>query len=99
MRRRIGFERVAGVVCETFGVPVERLGERGRWRNDARAVAIYLARELTGQPLAAIGARFGGVGSAAVSRIVSAVRARAGKDRALRQAIARCEDMLAESKK
>ena len=62
-------------------------------------VVICLAKELTGQPLAAIGARFGGVGSAAVSRTVSAVRTRAGKDRALRQAIARCEDVLAESKK
>ena len=99
LRRRIGLERIEGIVCEAFGVPVERLGERGRWRNDARAVAIYLARELTGQPLAAIGARFGGVGSAAVSRTVSGVRGRARNDRALRQAIARCEDVLAESKK
>ena len=98
LRPRTGFDSIEGVVCESFGVPVEALRQRGRWRNHARALAIYLARELTGQPLAAIGARFGGVGSAAVCRTISAIRARARDDRALRQTIAECERALTESK-
>jgi len=94
LRERVALDDVEAVVCHVFGVEADVLRQRGRWHNEARAAAIYLARELAGAPVATIGERFGSIGAAAVSRTVARVRERLASDRQWRARIARCEQAL-----
>lgn len=68
-QRQVGFVGVAKVmsaVAQEYGMTEERLCEA--WRksaSEARAVAIYLAKRLSGEPGTALGARFGVTGARA----------------------------------
>ncbi len=58
----VSVARIQQAVAETYGVPVEKMKERGRASQiaHARQVAMFLARELTHLSLAQIGEHFGG---------------------------------------
>jgi chromosomal replication initiation ATPase DnaA len=62
--------------------------------NDARNVAIYLARRLSGQTLAAIGAAFGLEHYSSVSSVVSRIKQKIARDRSLRRKVAEIERAL-----
>jgi putative transposase len=99
LRQRVSSEEIEAAVCEVFGVPVEQLHVRGRWGNEARAMAIHLCRRWTALSLAAIGDRFGGVGYAAVSRTARHTAERLTRDRRLAKRAARCERSLGMAEK
>ena len=71
LRRTGTGEAIETAVCEAFGVSPDVLRQRGRWHNEARAVAVYLCRKWTGAPEGELGGRFGGVGGAAPPRPAS----------------------------
>lgn len=98
LRERLSLQEIEAAVCKVFGVDATVVQQRGRWHNAARAAAVYLARELTGAPVAAIGEHFGGIGAAAVSHIVAQARERLTRDRQWRGQVARCEKALVRSK-
>ena len=51
--RTLRTARRAYALYGVFGVGAERVRERGRWHNAARAVALYLCRELTAESVQA----------------------------------------------
>ena len=65
---RISLADIAQAVCKTYGASPDLLSRRGKHGNEARDAAIYLARTLTPATVAEIGAHFGGITAAAVSR-------------------------------
>jgi len=79
--RRVSLERIEAVVCAAYGVPRRHLRTRGKHGNEARQVAAYLARQLTGVAVRALGGRLGGVGGPAISNAVGAVRRRRVRDK------------------
>jgi len=99
LRPTLRVEEVEAAVSSVFGVPVETLRERGRWRNDARAVAVYLCRRLTGAPGVELGRRFGGVGGAAMTKLGLQIGARLPEDRALSRRMRACEGILLKKEK
>jgi REP element-mobilizing transposase RayT len=99
LRDAVDIERIAAAVCSVFGVDAATLSDRGRWRNEARQVAMYLCRCWTRLSLRAIGERLGGVGYAAVSKAASDVAERLVRDRGLKAKVRRCERELELPKK
>jgi len=99
LRARVGFEAIEAAVCGVFGVEPETLTARGRWRNDARSVAIYLSRKWTGETLSVTGERFGGVGYAAASKTIRQIETRLPRDRRLRAALRTCERAIGFAQK
>jgi hypothetical protein len=65
---------IEAVVCTAYDLTPEDLRRRGRHGNEARQVALCLAKELTTLPLRELGTHFGGVGPAAVSNVVHLAR-------------------------
>lgn len=61
-------EMVVAAVCEAFGCDTEQIVRKGRKRNHARDVAIYLARDMTGLTTVSLGEYFGGISGAAITR-------------------------------
>jgi chromosomal replication initiation ATPase DnaA len=74
-------EDVAWIVSEAFSVELAELCVSRRHGNEARSAAIYLARQVTDEPVGMIGKYFGGVSMAAISKTVARVDRRRQEDR------------------
>jgi chromosomal replication initiation ATPase DnaA len=67
LKPRVPLETVAIAVCEEFGCNEEQIISKGRKKNKAREVAIYLARDMTGITCKDLGEYFGGVSGALIT--------------------------------
>ena len=77
----VPMESIVSAVCSACNVPPESLSSSARGvTNEARDIAIYLARSLRGDSLNAIGAYFGIEKYSTVGSAVGRVRARSGSD-------------------
>jgi len=87
-------------ICEflrgAVGLDERRLSARGRWKNDDRDLAIYLATRHSGRRLAEIGERFGGIRASAVSHARARFERKMARDRSLRK---RVDELNAELQK
>ena len=99
LRRTGTGEAIEAAVSETFGVSRDVLRQRGRWHNEARAVAVYVCRKWTGAPEGELGRRFGGLGGAAISRTVRQVAERLRRDRRLARRVGRYERAFLDKQK
>jgi len=81
-------EAIQSAVCAGYGIDRRELlwSKRGT-TNDARNVAIYLARQLSGLTLAAIGDAFGLEHYSSVSSVVCRMKQRIASDRRLRKKV------------
>lgn len=81
-----GLQAIQSAVCAGYGIdPSELLSSRRGMSNDARNVAIYLARRHSGQTLATIGDAFGLEHYSSVSSVVTRMKQRIANDRRLRR--------------
>ncbi len=94
---RPALEDIATVVAEAFAVETAELCVSGRHGNDARSAAIYLARQATDEAVGAIGAYFGGVSTAAVSKTVARAESRRPTDSAWDRRLTQLSERLERS--
>jgi putative transposase len=88
-------EAIRSTVCAGYGIDRdELLSSRRGMSNDARNVAIYLARRLSGKTLATIGDAFGLDHYSSVSSVVSRMKQRIPNDRSLRRKVEEIERTL-----
>jgi REP-associated tyrosine transposase len=86
---------IQSAVCSGYGIDRnELLSSRRGMSNDARNVAIYLARRHSGQTLATIGDAFGLDHYSSVSSVVSRMKQRIANDRSLRRKVEKIERAL-----
>jgi hypothetical protein len=67
LKPRVPLETVANAVCEEFGCNQEQIITKGRKKNKAREVAIFIARDMTGITCKDLGEYFGGVSGALIT--------------------------------
>ena len=99
LRVEVTPQTIEQAVCDAYRVNEETLQMRGKWHNEARAAVAYFCRKLTSTDLAAIGARLGGIRSAAVCRAASDVERKRATDRRLDAQLSKLERHIIESKK
>lgn len=85
-----GLGAIARVLCDAYGVDATALRRRGPHANEARRVAMALAKALTTESLRSQGERFGGVGPAAVSNTLRQLAAARRAWRRLAKLLRRC---------
>ncbi len=90
-------EAIIREVAAKWRVSPEQILRRGRKRNRARDVAIYLSRELSGLSCQELGHHFGGLSGAAITMRHKQVLNRIAKDRCLMQGIAQVRRKLVNS--
>jgi putative transposase len=94
--RHLPIDAVLDAVCDSFQLPVESLLEKGRKRNLARDVAIYLARRRCGLSGRDLGSHFGDISPAAVSMRCRTLREALPWDIDLRTRLSRIEANLSQ---
>ncbi|UCE52244.1 MAG: transposase [Desulfobacterales bacterium] len=67
LKPRLTPEKIVTAVCKAFGCDEDHVLQKGRKKNTARDVAIYLARELTGVSGVDLGNYFGNISGAGIT--------------------------------
>jgi REP element-mobilizing transposase RayT len=67
LKPKVSLKRILEFICDEFGCSKERIIEKGRKRNKAREIAIYLSRDLGGKSCKDLGSFFGGISGSAVT--------------------------------
>ena len=65
-----------------------------RARSPGTTVTVYLSRKWTGQPVAALGARFGGISGQAIRATFACMARRLEEDRTLAKQVRACEQAM-----
>jgi hypothetical protein len=97
-RARPTLETLFRTVARGYSVDARSLCRKGKRRNEARDVAVYLARRHWGIPLREIGEFVGDLGSAAVSLAHRRIAERLPCDPALRRRVAALEREVAAAR-
>lgn len=84
LKPRVPPEAIAKAVCEEFGCNEEQIITKGRKKNKAREVAIYLARDMTGITCKDLGEYFGGVSGALITMMQNRIAAESEKNKRLK---------------
>lgn len=96
-RWRPNAESILQVVCDAFDVAPEFLSQSRLHHNDARVAAIYLLRLLTDVKVGQLACDFGGVSSAAISKLISRADARRAEDPEWRNLLDRLKERCTET--
>lgn len=89
LKPRHAAEGLVSVVCEEFGCGRDAILIKGKKRNLARDVAIYLSREMTGESGVALGHYFGGISGAGIAVRHRHITDKMKTDRKLRRRVNR----------
>nr|CAI64357.1 hypothetical protein [uncultured archaeon] len=71
-------------VCREFDCSDGQIREKGRKRNKTRAIAIYMARDLTGLSCKDLGSYFGGVCGASITMNYNRIAGEIARNRRLK---------------
>jgi len=92
-----GLAAIQSAVCTAYGVSrADLLSSRRGMSNDARNVAIYLARRLSGLTLTAIGDAFGLEHYSSVSSVICRMKQRIASDRRFRRKVEAIERRMSQ---
>ncbi len=97
LRPKASVGSVVKQVSQYYKVPEESILRRGNKRNEARYVAIYLSRELSGHSCQALGAHFGYISGAAISARCKHVVEAMKKNRRFKREVNSIRDAVANS--
>ena len=87
LKPRVQLETVVNAVCEEYGCSKEQIIKKGRKKNKAREVAIYIARNVSGMSCKNLGEYFGGVSGALITMMHNRIAEESGRNRRLKRRI------------
>ena len=94
LKPKVLLEEILRAVGDEFCCEEEQIREKGRKRNRARELAIYLSRDLTGISCRDLGRFFGGVSGAAVTMAYNKVAREMAQGKKLRSKIKRIKEQI-----
>ena len=94
LKRIIRMETVIDTVGSEFGCTREKILEKGRKGNLARDMAIYLARDLSGESAQRLGAYFGGICGAGITMRYKRMSERASQSRRLKGRVKKIRNLI-----
>jgi len=97
LKPTIKLERIVEVVGDTFHRDGEFLLNKGRKRNIARDIAIFLARDLTGESGKALGEYFGKISGAGITRRYNYMSKSINTNRKLRKQVNQLREKIVNS--
>ena len=94
LKPKVPIQSILEAVGAEFGSAEEQIVEKGRKRNKAREVAIYLARDLSGAKCKELGALFGGISGAAITMRYNQVAREVCRNKKLKGNITRIKKQI-----
>ena len=94
LKPRVPLEAIAKTVCDEFGCNEELIVTKGRKKNKAREVAIFIARDMTGITCKDLGDYFGGVSGALITMMHKRIADESKKNKRLKGRINRIRNRI-----
>ncbi len=94
LKRTIKTETIIDTVGSEFGCTRAKILEKGRQGNLARDMAIYLARDLSGESAQSLGAYFGGISGAGITMRYKCMSEKAVESRRLRGRLKKIRSLI-----
>lgn len=94
LKRSVKVETIIDTVGAEFGCTRAEIVEKGRKRNLARDMAVYLARDLTGKSAQSLGAYFGAISGAGITMRYKHISREAAQSRRLRARLKKLRDLI-----
>lgn len=94
LKPKIALESVVQAVAQDFGCSQELILVKGRKKNTAREVAIYLARNMSGVSCKNLGEYFGGVSGALITIMHNRIAQKVLQNRKLRHRLGRIKKQI-----
>ena len=87
LKPKVSLKTIIQSVCDEFGCREEEVKIRGRKNNKVRAIAMYLARDLSGVSGKGLGAFFDGISGAAITMKYNQINTELMRNKKLRDTI------------
>lgn len=94
LKPRVQLKTVANAVCEEFDCNEEQIIAKGREKNKAREVAIYIARNVSGMSCKDLGEYFGGVSGALITMMHNRIADESMRNKRLERIIDRIKKQI-----
>jgi hypothetical protein len=94
LKPKVPLETILTAVCGEFGCNQEQILTKGRKKNKARKVAIYLARDLSGMSGKDLGLYFGGVSGALFTIMYNRIVQEAAQNRGLKKRLEKIKNRI-----
>ncbi|MGR3319159.1 MAG: transposase [Candidatus Anammoxibacter sp.] len=94
IRPKVSVDKVVKMVCKEFECKNGYILQKGRKRNVAREITIYLTRDICGETGKKLGEYFGGVSGAAITYSYNSIFNKSCKDRKLRKRIDKVKNQI-----
>jgi hypothetical protein len=94
LKPKVPLETILAAVCGEFGCNQEQILTKGRKKNKARKVAIYLARDLSGMSGKDLGLYFGGVSGALFTIMYNRIVQEAAQNRGLKKRLEKIKNRI-----
>ena len=91
---KASLETIVKDICNEVGCSEEQIRQKGRKKNQARELAIYLARNLSGTSCKSLGEYFCGVSGAAITMRYNQFAKEMERNETLRGAVARVRGLI-----
>ena len=87
LKPKVSLEKVVEAVTQEFNCSQERIIAKGRKKNKAREVALYIARDMSGMSCKDLGEYFGGVSGALITIMHNRIADESRRNRRLKHRI------------
>ncbi|MCD6295151.1 MAG: hypothetical protein J7M20_09605, partial [Deltaproteobacteria bacterium] len=94
MKRSVKIEPILDAVESEFGCTKAEILEKGRKGNPARDMAVYLARDLTGESAQSLGTCFGGISGAGITMRYKHISREAAQSRRLEARLEKLRNLI-----
>lgn len=94
LKPKVSLEKVVQAVTQEFNCSPERIIAKGRKKNKAREVALYIARDMSGMSCRDLGDYFGGVSGALITIMHKRIAAESKRNRRLKRRIDKIRNQI-----
>ena len=94
IRPQVSVDKVVKIVCDEFECKKEYILQKGRKRNIAREITIYIARDICGETGKKLGEYFGGVSGMAITLSYNSIFNKSCKDNKLKKKIDKIKNKI-----
>ena len=85
IKPRVSVEKVVKITCREFECEKDYILQKGRKKNDARDIAMYIARDISGESVKNLGEYFGGISGSAVTQMYKSIFSKISRDKKLKK--------------
>ena len=97
IKPRVSVEKVIRIICKEFECGKDYIIQKGCKKNVARDIAMYIARDISGESVKNLGEYFGGISGSAVTQRYKSIFSKISSDKKLKKKTNKIKDQILDN--